>query len=73
MPPRPLAGAALGMAGGGVYSLVTVAFISGWGKHSPDGSSKILAAIQDYLNNMGVDWTMENPGKIRALIPADAY
>jgi hypothetical protein len=70
---QPTVGVALAAARTGAYSLVTVAFISGWGKHSPTGDSKILAAIQDLLSNMGIDWEMENPGKIRALFPADAY
>lgn len=64
--------AALKMAGTAAYSLVTVAFISGWGKHSPTGA-KILPAIQDLLCSTGIDWELENPGKICALIRPDTY
>lgn len=69
--PAP-ADAALKMAGTAAYSLVTVAFISGWGKHSPTGA-KILPAIQDLLCSTGIDWELENPGKICALIRPDTY
>lgn len=61
------------LAGDGVYSLVTVAFIPGWGKHSPTGEGKILPAIQDLLDSLGIDFEMPNAGKIQALFPADAY